>query len=111
MPPVRIERFRTPGGADPVAEFLESLTLLHRAACEEVIGFLESGEIDARPRHRDYLGDGIWELRISVGRMQYRILYTVEQGIATLLEGFHKKTQQTPKRRLDLAKARRKALR
>lgn len=111
MPPLRIERFRIPAGTDPVLEFLNDLPILHRAACEVVIEYLASGEIDDWPRHRDYLGDGIWELRISVGRMQYRILYTVEQGIATLLEGFHKKTQQTPKRRLDLAKARRKALR
>ena len=111
MPPVRIERYRTAGGSDPVDGFLASLPPLHRAAGEVVISFLESGEIDDRPRHRDYLGDGIWELRISVGRMQYRILYTVSRGVATLLEGFHKKTQQTPKRRLDLAKSRRKALR
>ncbi|MGH2614041.1 MAG: type II toxin-antitoxin system RelE/ParE family toxin [Thermomicrobiales bacterium] len=93
-----------------MAEFLDSLPVLHRAACEEVIHFLESGEIDDRPRHRDYLGDGIWELRVSFGRMQYRILYTVAGGIATLLEGFQKKTQRTPKRRLDPAKARRRAL-
>ena len=111
MPPVRIERFRTASGADPVLAFLESLPPLHRATCEEVIGFLASGEIDDRPRHRDYLGDGLWELRISLGKLQYRILYTVDRGVATLLEGFQKKTQQTPKRRLDLAKARRKALR
>lgn len=111
MPPVRIERYRTPGGADPVLEFLEDLPALHRAACEEVIGYLASGEIDNWPRHRDYLGDGIWELRVSLGRLQYRILYTVDQGVAILLEGFHKKTRQTPKRRLDVAKARRKALR
>ena len=59
MPPVRIERFRTAGGADPVGDFLDSLPALHRAACEEVIGSLESGAIDDRPRHRDYVGDGI----------------------------------------------------
>ncbi|MBA2598253.1 MAG: type II toxin-antitoxin system RelE/ParE family toxin [Chloroflexia bacterium] len=64
-----------------------------------------------RPRHRDYLGDSIWELRISFGRLQYRILYTVDAGVATLLDGFNKKSQRTPKRRLDLAKSRRRTLR
>lgn len=84
--------------------------MLHRAACEEVIQFLETGEIDNRPRHRSYLGDGIWELRVSFGKEQYRILYTVVQGVAVLLEGFRKKTQQTPKRRLNLAMARQREL-
>lgn len=110
MPPVRVERFRTGAGADPVADFLESLPALHRAICEEVIGFLASGEIDERPRHRAYLGDSVWELRISFGKMQYRILYTVDSGVATLLDGFQKKTQQTPKRRLDLARQWRREL-
>lgn len=110
MPAVRIERFRTASGGDPVADFLESLPVLHRAVCEEVIHFLETGEIDQRPRHRDYLGDRIWELRISFGKMQYRILYTVDSDVATLLDAFQKKTQKTPKHRLALAKTRRKAL-
>jgi phage-related protein len=81
-----------------------------RAACEEVIRFLETGEIDQRPRHRAYLGNDIWEPRISFGKVQYRILSAVRGGVATLLDGFQKKTQTTPKRRLDLAKSRRKAL-
>jgi phage-related protein len=110
VPPVRVERFQTAIGTDPVADFLASLPALHRAACEEVVRFLESGEIDERPRHRAYIGDGLWELRISFGRMQYRILYTVDAGVATLLDGFQKKTQQPPKRRLDLAKKRRREL-
>jgi phage-related protein len=55
--------------------------------------------------------DGIWpmaygELRITFQGVEYRILYIVEAGTAVLLHGFVKKSQETPKRALDLARER-----
>jgi phage-related protein len=106
MPELRIDYFRTAGGHKPVREFLDELPDLPKAACEQVIEYLETGEIDQRPRHRDHLGDGLWELRISFQGMQYRIIYATDSNVATLLSGFIKKTPQTPQRQLDIARKR-----
>lgn len=110
MPALRIEYFRTGPGHEPVREFLDTLPNLASAMCERVIGYLRSGEIDQRPRHRAYLGGGISELRVTFQGVEYRLLYTVDGGTAVLLHGFVKKTQQTPKRVLRLAKQRAAAL-
>ncbi len=106
MPAVGIEYYRTGSGREPVREFLASQPSLARALCEAVIEYLRTGEIDARPRHRAYLADGIWELRITFQGVEYRILYVVDAGTAVLLHGFIRKTRQTPKRAIDLAKKR-----
>jgi hypothetical protein len=51
MPQFRIRHFETAAGRDPIQEFLEDLPNLDRAACDEVIEWLESGEIDRHPRN------------------------------------------------------------
>jgi len=106
MAPVRIEHYATAAGRDPIREFLDEQPPLERAACDEVINWLESGEINHRPRHRDYLGDGLWELRLSINRKQYRFVYGVQGSVAHILTAFIKKTPQTPARQLDLARRR-----
>ncbi len=111
MPPVEVHHYETESGRDPIREFLEEQPVLERAACDEVISWLESGEIDQRPRHRDHLGDGLWELRLSINRKQYRFLYATRGSRAYLLVAFVKKTQQTPTRQLELARRRWRELR
>ena len=55
------------------------------------------------------LGRDIWEVRssLSQGRIA-RVLFSVEHDCMVLLDGFIKKTQQTPKRHMDLALRRKK---
>lgn len=107
MPAVRIEYFRTDSGREPVRDFLDELPELPRRLCEYVIDYLASGEIDQRPRHREYVADGIWELRITFQGNELRILYALEGDCAILLHGFKKKTRRTPDRAIALAKQRR----
>ena len=78
MPRFRIRHFETPAGRDPILEFLEDLPDFDRAACNQVIKRLETGEIDNHPRNRDYVGDSIWELRVGFSGKQYRFLYATE---------------------------------
>ncbi len=68
-----------------------------------MIGMLADGELGNRPRHRDYLGNGLWELRWSWHRLQYRILYRQDHDTAWLLEAFVKKQPTTPLDRIKLA--------
>ena len=101
-----IETFRTVSGRSPVDDFLASLPEPARSIGESVIEMLAAGELEARPRHRDYLGNGLWELRWSWKRLQYRILYRVSDDVAWLLEAFVKKQQKTPSDRVQLAEKR-----
>jgi hypothetical protein len=59
VPRFEVRHFETPSGRDPIRAFLEELTSLERAACDEVIGFLERDELALHPRNSDYLGEGV----------------------------------------------------
>jgi phage-related protein len=49
----------------------------------------------------------LWELRITVGRRDYRVLYAAVTGRTfILLHGFAKQTPKTPARELDTAERR-----
>jgi len=53
------------------------------------------------------LGDGLWEVRSPLpSRRTARTIFCIVQGQMILLHGFIKKTQQTPKRDLDIARER-----
>jgi phage-related protein len=55
--------------------------------------------------HVKLLEDKLSEIRISVDRNAYRIIYFLHTGQKfILLHGFQKKTQKTPKKELKLAK-------
>src|SRR5687768_10395558 len=102
MPALDAEHYETASGRDPSKEFLDSQPAIERAACDLVIERLADGSIDLFPRLRAYVGDGIWELRVSSGGKQYRFLYVLEGRRAVLLESFIKKTPQLPPRHLGL---------
>ncbi len=51
-----------------------------------------------------HLKGKLWELRISSGRLTYRVLYFARAGRRfVLLHIFRKKTQKTPRREIDTA--------
>lgn len=52
------------------------------------------------------LKHGLWEVRCNLQDRIGRVIFGVEGGKMVLLHGFIKKTQQTPKGDLDLAKDR-----
>jgi phage-related protein len=57
------------------------------------------------------VGPGVREIRIREESGAFRVLYVAQVGdIVAVLHAFQKKTQQTPKRDLDLAAARLKQL-
>jgi phage-related protein len=45
---------------------------------------------ELRRPEADLLGDGIYELRVSLRRVQYRVLYFFHEGIAVLAHGLIK---------------------
>ena len=56
------------------------------------------------------MGDGLYEVRTSVDGNIYRVFFCIISDAMVLLHGFMKKTQKAPKRELDVARARQKAV-
>lgn len=94
--------YETPAGKKPVEEFIDKLSDEDAAsvvAAMEDVG--EFGLTEARHLHGD-----IWEVRASGAHATFRILFSSEgkRGrILLAIDGFSKKTQQTPKRIIDNA--------
>lgn len=48
--------------------------------------------------------DGIYEIRVEIGSNIFRVFCFFDQGkLVVLINGFHKKTQKTPKHEISLA--------
>jgi phage-related protein len=97
--------YRTESGARPVRDFLFALPDEDRTAILKKMEHVRLyGTSVARHLHQD-----IYEVRITYNTNAYRILFACEgffSHILLSLEGFQKKTQQTPKNSIKLAEQR-----
>jgi len=106
---VEAEFYRTKAGGQPVREFLQGLPKAQKMAIGTDIRTLEYGWPIGMPVCKS-LGSGLWEVRTSMEKQEFRTLFCIHKEKLVLLHAFVKKTQKTPKADLDLAKARRKEL-
>ena len=90
----------------PAKEFLLSLDYDMRAKMIRTLELLQKNGPALREPYSKELEDGIFELRAKHGTNISRLMYFCDEGrIILLTNGFVKKTQKTPKREIDLAKA------
>ena len=106
-----VDDYRTPAGGRPVKEFLDGLSETARPKVYAVLAMLEAhGNRLAMPKSKP-VGAGLYELRIAHPEGPFRILYCFRSGRRIiLLHGFVKRTEQTPRGALDLARERQRAL-
>ncbi len=102
--------YKSETGTEPVREWLLSLDKADRLAIGIGIKTVEYGWPIGMPTCRA-LGDGIWEVRISLanGRIS-RILFCNFEARMVLLHAFIKKSRATPKKDLDVARRRKRKL-
>src|SRR5713101_5393646 len=97
--------YHTENGARPIKDFLLALPDEDRAAILEEMEYVrEHGTAVARHLRRD-----IYEVRATYNTKAYRILFACEgrfNHVLLSLEGFQKKTQQTPRANIKLAEQR-----
>lgn len=80
MPPTEVRAFRDAERGDvvPVQQWLDRLEQhepkAYAKCLARILELAEKGNEMRRP-HADYLRDGIYELRATLGRDQYRLLY------------------------------------
>jgi phage-related protein len=105
--PVPIAFYKTPGGTEPVREWLISLPAEARKEVGADIRSIQNGWPLGKP-YVDGFGGGLYEARTSHGGQPYRVLFIILEGTMVLLHGFQKKTQKTPAAEIGLARRRQK---
>ena len=71
----RVVFFREEDGTAPLLEWLDGLPQKAQDKCTERIERLRDLGHQLRRPEADYLRDGIYELRVKMERIQYRMLY------------------------------------
>jgi phage-related protein len=97
--------FRTESGNEPVRECLQGLRKTDKRVIGSDIKMVQYGWSIGMPVVRK-LDAGLWEVRSRLDQRINRILFTVQGDTMVLLHGFIKKSQETPKEDLQLAKDR-----
>lgn len=104
-----IEFYTKDDGEKPAKDFMLSLDKKMQAKLSGILEILEEYGNQLREPYSKHLNDGIFEIRGKVGSDISRVLYFFYyEGRIILTNGFVKKTQETPKQQIELAKKYRK---
>jgi hypothetical protein len=100
--PWGIEAYRTPAGACPLQDFIQSLAGQDEVDANALVKLIEERGNQLRVPQSKALGKGLYELR----RNQVRIFYMFGPGrrMVTLLSGIVKKQDRIPQGVLDTAR-------
>jgi phage-related protein len=102
--------YRTAAGAEPVREWLRSLSAEDRRIIGSDLATVQVGWPIGMPLCRP-LGSGMWELRsrLTSNRIARLVFFVGERRIG-VVHGFIKKTQKTPPSEIALAQRRAKEM-
>ncbi len=103
MPKTRIVIYSENDGAAPLIEWLDSLPTKVQDKCIAKIELLQEKGHQLRRPHCDYLDDGIYELRVRHGNVNYRILYCFCSGKMVLLSHGCTKGKEVPPKEIKMA--------
>ncbi len=102
-----VESYQDRRGRRPVEDWLDTLELKDRARVNWMIALLENHGTRLGMPYSRHLRGRVWELRVSAGRRDYRILYAAVHGRRfILLHAFSKQSAKTPARDLAMAEQR-----
>lgn len=98
MPETKVVFYKEDDGIVPALDWLDSLPPKVKAKCRVRIDHLKALGYELRRPEADYLGDGIYELRVRRRRVNYRILYFFYENIAAVVShGLVKERRVSPK--------------
>jgi phage-related protein len=97
--------YKTAADTEPVREWLLGMSKAIRKVIGSDINTVETMWPIGKPLV-DGFGGGVWEVRSTHDKIEYRVLFGIVGRHMVLLHGFVKKTKATPKADLDLARAR-----
>ena len=103
MPNIQVVLFREEDASVPVVDWMDRLPERAVAKCQVRIQRLRELGHELRRPEADYLRDGIYELRISLRGVQYRLLYFFHGRTAAVLSHGLVKQQVVPDGEIDRA--------
>jgi phage-related protein len=104
---MKVVFYTTEMGRCPVLQELNELSRGNKSKILAAIQLLEANGRSLREPHVKYMGQGLWELRVSIQPGTYRVFYFyAEEDELVFLHAFQKKTQKTPLKELDLTRQR-----
>lgn len=109
-PILDVRFYQTESGAEPVREWLKSLSASARRTIGEDLKTVQFGWPLGMPLVRK-MDRALWEVRVHLEGQFARVLFTVVCSEMVLLHGFIKKSAATPKEDLTTAKSRLRQLR
>ena len=99
--------FRTLSGNEPVREWLrDHISAEARKTIGTDIRTVQATWPIGKPLV-DSLGEGLREVRSTHDKVEYRVIFIVDDGTMVLLHGYKKDTQKTKKADLEVARERR----
>ena len=104
--PLRVIFFRTEAGNEPVRDWLHRLPVAEKKSIGADILAVQWAWPVGKPLV-DSMGDGLWEIRSSLGDRIARVFFIIADEEIVLLHGIIKKSRTAPKQELDLARKRR----
>ncbi|MEW6349505.1 MAG: type II toxin-antitoxin system RelE/ParE family toxin [Thermodesulfobacteriota bacterium] len=107
MPRLVVIFFREDDGTAPMAAWLKSLDMKTQNKCVIRLEMLRDLGNEWRRPYADYLRDGIYELRVKVGTVNYRMLYFFHGSTAVVLSHGFPKEDRVPAKEIDKAVERR----
>jgi phage-related protein len=103
MPATRVVFYLERPGDVPLLEWLDSLPRKPKAKCIARIQRLRDLGHELRRPEADFLRDGIYELRVGFGGVNYRMLYFFHGDTAAVVSHGCTKERTVPVREIELA--------
>jgi phage-related protein len=103
----RVFIYQTAAGECAVRTFVEGRSEKDQAKVAAALDYLARQGPALRRPHAAHVRGKIWELRISLGRNEYRLLYYFREAqVVVVTHAFAKKTQAIPARDIETAEKR-----
>ncbi len=103
MPRTNVLLYRDDDRTVPFLEWFDALPRKAQDKCRVKIERLRELGHELRRPEADYLRDGIYELRVRLQRVNYRVLYFFHRDIAAVLSHGLVKERQVPEKEIDRA--------
>jgi phage-related protein len=108
MPQTQVVFYQEEDGSVPILEWFERLPEKALDKCRVKLERLRDLGHELRRPEADYLRDDIYELRVRVGSVNYRMLYFFHENIAAVVSHGLTKEKRVPPKDIDRAVAAKK---
>ncbi len=103
MPATKVVFYREDDGTVPLLDWLDSLSARAKAKCRLRLARLTEFGHQLRRPEADYLRDDVYELRVSLQGINYRMLYFFHGTTAVVLSHGLVKKRAVPAKEIDAA--------